>query len=151
MSGKLLWRVSCQTRISSCANCRPVVPVCESSSGSAFCSSSCEKRNAGPLRRGDLEFRVLVEEPTGVLAENPREHLQHLGGGHALARFHHAEIGHRRRPLGVDLDAARRQFVQGEAVAFAQAAQFRSQEVTLTNQSRHMPLRPTQPRVKFTM
>jgi len=47
MSGKLLCRVSCQTRISSWANCRPVVPVCDSSSGNAFCSSSGENRNAG--------------------------------------------------------------------------------------------------------
>ena len=85
MSGKLLWWVSCQTRISSCANWRPVVPVCDNSSGSAFCSSSCENRNAGssgmasrpPRSRccGAASTAVFSSRnQRGVLAEDAGQH-----------------------------------------------------------------------------
>jgi hypothetical protein len=110
MSGKLLWRVSCHTRMRSCANCRPVVPVCDRSSGNAFCSSSCENRNAGSrgiasrpprsrLRRRGLDLGVLIEKPARILAEDSGEHVERGGRRHALAGLHHAEIGHGRRAL----------------------------------------------------
>ena len=161
MSGKLLWRVSCQTRISSCANWRPVVPVCDSSSGSAFCSSSCENKNAGssgmasrpPRSRcagSHLDLGVLVQEPARILAEDAGQHLQHLGRGHALAGLHHAQVGHRRRAAGVDLHATRRQFIQRQAIALAQRAQLRAEKMALPDQSRHgAPIDSTY--VKFTL
>jgi hypothetical protein len=61
---------------------RPVLPVCERSSGNALRSSSCENRNAGSkgmpsrppfaLCRSGFDLGVLVEKPTRVLAENAR-------------------------------------------------------------------------------
>ena len=150
MSGKLLCRVSCHTRISSCANCRPVVPVCDKSSGNAFCSSSCENRNAGSerhrletaalaIRRRRLDFGVLVEKPARILAEDSGEHVERGGRRRALAGLHHAEIGNRRRALRVDLHAARRQLVQREPVALAQGAQLRAEKVALPDQPAMAP------------
>ena len=47
ISGKSFCCVSCQTRISSCAKFCPEVPVCSSSSGSAWRSMAGENRNDG--------------------------------------------------------------------------------------------------------
>ncbi len=78
ISGKLLCRVSCQTRISNCANCRPVVPVCDSSSGNAFCSSSCENKNAGSsgMASRPPRWRGVATASTAVFSsKNQRESL----------------------------------------------------------------------------
>ncbi len=93
---------------------------------------------AALMRRGHgLDGRILVQEPARILAEDSGQHLQHLGRRHALAGFHHAQVGHRRRAAGVDLHATRRQFIQGQAVALAQRAQLRAEKVSLSDEAGH--------------
>jgi len=75
--------------------------------------------------RRDFDIRILIQEPTRVLAEDPRQHSQHFGGGHALAGFHHAQVGHRRRAPRIHLNAACRELIEGQAVALAQRTQLR--------------------------
>src|SRR5271154_2681154 len=89
------------------------------------------------LRRSDFHLGVLVKKPTRILAENAGEHLEHFRRRHALSRLHHAEIGHGRGTRGVDLDASRRELIQGEAVALAQGPQLRTQKMALPDQSCH--------------
>jgi len=88
-----------------------------------------------PWRR--LDLRVLVEEPAWILAEDAGEHGERVGGRRALARFHHAQIGHRGRAFGIHLHAARGQFVERESVALAERAQLRAQQMSLSNQAGH--------------
>ena len=85
MSGKSLCRVSCQTRISNCANCLPVVAVWPSSSGSAILQQvvgeqepRLERHRRQSAARGRLrlgrELGVLIQEPARRLAEDSRQH-----------------------------------------------------------------------------
>jgi hypothetical protein len=89
------------------------------------------------LRGSRLDLGVLVEKPARILAEDAGQHVQHVGRGHALAGLHHAEVGHRGRARRIDLHAARRQFIERQAVALAQRAQLGAQKMPLPDQSRH--------------
>ena len=79
-----------------------------SSSGSAFCSSSCENRNAGSsgMASRPPRSRCAGTGSTAVfssrnqrasLPNNPRQHVQQIGRRHALAVLDHAQVGHRGR------------------------------------------------------
>ena len=144
MSGKSLWRVSCQTRISNCANCLPVVAVWLNSSGSAMLQQVVGEQESrlqrhrgqsaagGRLRLG-RELRVLIQEPARRLAEDARQQREHVAGGHALAVLDHAEVRNRRRRGRIDLHAARRQLFERQAIAFAQRPQLGAEKMTLSD------------------
>ncbi len=109
ISGKLLCRVSCHTRISNCANCRPGGAGLRQQLGQRVLQQFVREQErrfqrhglqtAALARRGSrLDLGVLIEKPARILAENARQHVQHLGGRHALAGLDHAQIGHRGAP-----------------------------------------------------
>ena len=151
-SGKSLRDISWWERISRCANCRPVVPVCASSSGIAACSRFLENRNAGssgtrvaapPGSAGCSSRSALSSrnQVTGAL-EHAGQQLEQVGGGRALAALDHAQVRDRRRPLRVALDAARRELLERQSVALAQRAQLGAEEVALAQQVRHRSRAP---------
>jgi len=90
---------------------------------------------ARALRGNGFHLRVLIEKPARLLAEDVRQHLQHVGRRHALSRLHHAEVGDRRRPRRVDLHAARGKLVQSEAIALAQRPQLGAEKMPLSDQA----------------
>ncbi len=80
---------------------------------------------------GGRSHGLPIEEPCHVLTEHGGQHTEHRTGRDALAGLYHAQVGHRRRVLRVDLHAARREFLEGKAVPFAQTAQAGAEEVAL--------------------
>jgi len=145
--GKVVVARSCQTRINNCANCRPVVPVCERSSGNAFCSSSCENRKCRFQRAGletppfacaeGFDLGVFVEKPACVLLENARQHVQHVGRRACVCRFHHAEIGTRTGAAAASIctQAGGKFHRRVRPLRLREGAQLGSQKMPLSDQS----------------
>jgi hypothetical protein len=93
---------------------------------------------AAPAARGRRRRGIAaVEEPARLALEDAREQRQHLLRRHALAALDHREVGDRGGPARVLLDAARRELLQGEAVALAQGAQLGAEEVALAGVRGH--------------
>jgi hypothetical protein len=91
------------------------------------------RRAAGTLARRLVDLAVAVEEPARLLLEHRGEQAEHVLRRHALAALDHAQVRHRRRGARVELDAARRELLEREAVALAQRAQLRAEEVGLAH------------------
>ncbi len=82
-----------------------------------------------PLRRAAVVIGVLVVEPGDIALEDARQQLDHVLGRLALAALDHAQIGDRGRRGRVHLHAARRELIERHAVALAQRAQLRAEQV----------------------
>ena len=96
------------------------------------------RRSIAPRCAIGLHVRVLVQEPAAVLAKYSGQQFEQFGRGHALARFHHAEIRHGRCVRRVQLHAPRGQFIQRQAIALAQRAQLGPQKMPLADQAGHV-------------
>src|SRR5215469_15598272 len=83
-------------------------------------------------------MRTLIEKPRWGTLEYPGEQLEQCRRRQALAALDHAEIRHRRREVGIALDAAHRQLLECESVALAQCTQLRTEEVAFAQQFRHV-------------
>ena len=90
------------------------------------------RRPAGALARGRWLRRLGgIEEPVRLALEHGREQREQVGRGHPLAALDHAQVGNRRRPRRIELDAARRQLLQRQTVGLAQRAQLASEKVRI--------------------
>ncbi len=91
---------------------------------------ACCAARALPGHSG-LRFRIAVEKPARFALKKRRQQAEHVFRRHALAALDHGEVGDRRGPARIKLDAAGRQLFEGQPVAFAQGAQLGAEEMAL--------------------
>src|SRR4029453_9231005 len=84
------------------------------------------------------KFRVLIEKPHWFPLEDVRDQGEYRRRRTPTATFNHAEIGHRRRRLWINLGTAVRQIFKRYPVLFSKSPQLHPEEVVVPDDSFHL-------------